>query len=136
MSGNSFPTRAHPTTVKTEARQRRTPREKGFGRLLVRRGTEKRHFCRAFVFLLGNHLLSLPTSDLPGTLPWVHTHPSWISKCRLLRGARFIMAWQYLLTFDPQGAFCKSIVSPLSKKRREWRSLNSLTGFHPSGSLP
>ena len=50
---------------------------------LVRRGTVKRQlslytgqFCRVFVFLLGNYLVSLPTPDLPGTLPWVHTHPS------------------------------------------------------------
>ena len=33
-------------------------------------------------------------------------------------------AWHYPLTFDPQEPFCTSIVSPLSPKRREWRSLN------------
>ena len=33
---------------------------------------------------------------------------------------------RYTLTFDPQGAFCVCIVSPLSQTRGEWRSLNPL----------
>ena len=62
----------------------------------------------------------------------------WISKGRLLGGARFIMAWHYSLTFDPQGAFLSMCSVSLVQKDEGGRSLNPflMGGFVPSLSLP
>ena len=81
-----------------------------------------------------------PHLTYPGTLPWVCTHPLANMDIKMKASGRnkLIMAWHYPLTFDPQEPFCTSIVSPLSPKRREWRSLNPLLkyGFAPLRPCP
>ena len=69
-----------------------------------------------------------PHLTYPGTLPWVCTHPLAKMDIEMKASGRnkLIMAWHYPLTFDPQEPFCTCVVSPLSPKRREWRSLNPL----------
>ena len=78
---------------------------------LVSRSTVKRrlsHFYRAVLSgfcLPSGHLSGFFIHTCPTLRPspgYTRTpQPMWVSKCRLLRGARFIMAWQYLLTLDP-----------------------------------
>ena len=40
----------------------------------------------------------------------------WVSKWRVLGGARLIMAWNPLLTFDPKETFCTCAASPLFQR--------------------
>ena len=71
--------------LKTEAKQRDTPGEKGYGRPLVRRSTITTgrlshlytgQFFWVFVFLPAKILVSFFTSDLSWDSPLVCTHPS------------------------------------------------------------
>jgi len=62
----------------------------------------------------------------PGTLLWVYTHPSvkMDLEAKAFGTSKTRVAWNYLLTFDPQGAsLCMCSVS-LVRKRREQRSLS------------
>ena len=130
--------------VEIEARQRlTTQREKVWVSPLVRRSTVKRqlsHLDRSVlpgvVFFQANYLVSFSTPDLPwnAILGFPCTpQPRWISKWRLLGGARLIMAQLYPLTFDPQKAFLCMCSVCLVLKGEEGRSLNALLkqGFAP-----
>ena len=110
-------------------------RERVWASPLVRRRAVKRWLSHLYTSVLP--VLSLPSGQLSGfffytwsrptlgpSLGCVHTpQPRWISKWRLLGGARLITAWHYPLNFDLQGAFLR-IVSSLSQKERG--SLNCL----------
>ena len=64
----------------------------------------------------------------PGTLLWVCTYPSvkMDLEVKAFGTSKTHAAWNYLLTFDPQGAFLCVFSVSLVPKRRGRRSLNPL----------
>ena len=121
--------------VEIEARQKCYPEKNSVGILPVRRSAVKKqlhHLYRSVLLglcLSSGQLSSFFFHTWPtlGPSPRVCARtlqPRWILKWRLLGGARLIMAWHYPLTHKEP--LCACVVSSLSLKRRELRSLNPL----------
>ena len=122
--------------------------EKMWASPLVRRSTVKRQLNHLHMAVLPG--LCLPSGQLSDF--FFHTWPSlgpslgcvytsqsrWVSKWRLLGGARLIMAWCYPLTSDTRETFLRMCGISLVPKEGSGGPLilYSRTGFCPSLSLP
>ena len=114
-------------------------RERVLAFLLVRRSSVKRwlsHLYRAVCQGLQSIIWFLfPHLTYPRTLLWVCMYPTAKMDLEVKASGRSKIHYgrYHPLTFNPRGAFSVCVVSPLSPKSREQRSLNSLSkqGFAP-----
>ena len=68
-----------------------------------------------------------PHLTYPGTLPWLHMHLSAKMDLKVKASGRSKAHYGLVLSLDiltHKEPFCACVVSPLSQKRWEWRSLN------------